>query len=228
MQKQIIKTQRDRKIMAFLNRGLVATSDQLNQLFFHSPVACRRRLVAMWRMGWLQRERGDETLPYVYSHVASLTPQIVETDTSFDWETSKACKGVFTTHFLLELLKTNATLVLAQGHQSLSSTVADLVVILEVEGCRILLVCDLLNRDGNGARHNAFFNNSYVLERYCKEYNVQKTAQVIFAERVVQENGAFFIKRPAHFHCADYQKLDLTFEMTRLAASLKYLAKSGN
>lgn len=59
-------TPRDVEMITFLQKGFVADTNLLNDLFFHSIKPCHRRLAKLYRSGFLTRGRHDSREPFVY------------------------------------------------------------------------------------------------------------------------------------------------------------------
>lgn len=216
--RRILKTKRDREIINFLDKGFQATSDQLDQLFFNSPVSCRRRLVRMTEMEWIDRRRADETLPYVYTKV-NQGQQIAydeQRELTAEQET-KQNKQLYLTQCLTQLCQLDATILHIEANKTLTTSVVDLLVVIEQKDRRYLMLIDVFNRDGNSDRHKTFFNNSNLYKQYAKEYDLEGGIYLVYAERMNKgTETAMFIKRPASLSYRDYKQVDWSAYMTSL------------
>lgn len=59
-------TERDSELIAFLQKGFIADTNLLNELFFDSFKSCSRRLVKLTRQGLVKRTRKHSQEPYTY------------------------------------------------------------------------------------------------------------------------------------------------------------------
>lgn len=223
-EKRIIKTKRDRELINFLEKGAMATAEQLNLLFFNSPVSCRRRLVRMYEMGWIDRVRADESLPYVYlkkGKEEKITHK-EKAELSLEEETRQN-KKLYLTQCLTELTKLEAEIVRVEFNKTLTTTVADMFVLLKYRDHNIVFVIDVFNRDGNGLRHQTFFNESRLLNEIIEKDKAESVMGIVYAERIREkQQHILFIQRPATLSYRDYKKIDWTKEMDSLNRSIKY------
>ena len=226
MTRRIIQTKRDRKIMDFLEKGFYATSEMIDRLFFNSPVACRRRLVRMTEVGWIERVRADESTPYVYfipqrHQEKSRKKNAKHERPSYETEQSKQ---LYLTQCLAEMTQLGDLVFYAKQY-TLTSSLADLLAVVEMNGVRILVVADVINRDGNGSRHENFFNNSVALKKLVEEYQIKHTIHIIYAERIINKNeSTFFIQKKTGMSYRDYKEID----WSRTTYHIRYLISSSN
>lgn len=221
MTKRIIQTKRDREIIRFLEQGFYATSEMIDRLFFNSPVACRRRLVRMTEMGWIQRVRADESLPYVYfikSRIKERVDYLQAQEDKLNQETEQN-RRLFLTQCLAELRQLGEFVFYAKQY-TLTSSLADLLVVADVNGTRVLVVADVINRDGKGNRHDNFFKDSVALKDLAKAYQIKKFIHLVYAERVHdKKDSTFFIQKKAGMTYRDYKDID----WSRTMYHIKYL-----
>ena len=210
MTRRIIQTKRDRKIMDFLEKGFYATSEMIDRLFFNSPVACRRRLVRMTEVGWIERVRADESTPYVYfipqrHQEKSRKKNAKHEGPSYETEQSKQ---LYLTQCLAEMTQLGDLVFYAKQY-TLTSSLADLIAVVDMNGTRMLVVADVINRDGNGTRHESFFNSSVALKSLVEKYGVKRTIHIVYAERIINNNeSTFFIQKKIGMSYQDYKEID--------------------
>lgn len=210
MTRRIIQTKRDRKIMDFLEKGFYATSEMIDRLFFNSPVACRRRLVRMTEVGWIERVRADESTPYVYfipqrHQEKSRKKNAKHEGPSYETEQGKQ---LYLTQCLAEMTQLGDLVFYAKQY-TLTSSLADLIAVVDMNGTRMLVVADVINRDGNGARHENFFNSSVALKSLVEKYGVKRTIHIVYAERIINNNeSTFFIQKKIGMSYQDYKEID--------------------
>lgn len=210
MTRRIVQTKRDRKIMDFLEKGFYATSEMIDRLFFNSPVACRRRLVRMTEVGWIERVRADESTPYVYfipqrHQEKSRKKNAKHEGPSYETEQSKQ---LYLTQCLAEMTQLGDLVFYAKQY-TLTSSLADLIAVVDMNGTRMLVVADVINRDGNGTRHENFFNSSVALKSLVEKYGVKRTIHIVYAERIINNNeSTFFIQKKIGMSYQDYKEID--------------------
>lgn len=210
MTRRIIQTKRDRKIMDFLEKGFYATSEMIDRLFFNSPVACRRRLVRMTEVGWIERVRADESTPYVYfipqrHQEKSRKKNAKHEGPSYETEQSKQ---LYLTQCLAEMTQLGDLVFYAKQY-TLTSSLADLIAVVDMNGTRMLVVADVINRDGKGTRHESFFNSSVALKSLVEKYGVKRTIHIVYAERIINNNeSTFFIQKKIGMSYQDYKEID--------------------
>ena len=210
MTRRIIQTKRDRKIMDFLEKGFYATSEMIDRLFFNSPVACRRRLVRMTEVGWIERVRADESTPYVYfipqrHQEKSRKKNAKHEGPSYETEQSKQ---LYLTQCLAEMTQLGDLVFYAKQY-TLTSSLADLIAVVDMNGTRMLVVADVINRDGNGTRHENFFNSSVALKSLVEKYGIKRTIHIVYAERIINNNeSTFFIQKKIGMSYQDYKEID--------------------
>lgn len=222
---RIIQTQRDREMIKFFNKGMMATSAMMDTLFFHSPVSCRRRLVRMYEMGWLSRQRADESLPFVYfKKEASEDPLTDQEQRELTKEEeTRQNKRLYLTQCFIQFTKLDARVVHFEINKALVNSVADLMVVLDYKDHQVLVICDLYNRDGQTKRHQSFLNQSMLLQQLQRKFQIKRVIHLIYAERLDEEaSQTLFIKRPSHLSYRDYKQIDWTEAMDFLNQGLHY------
>lgn len=225
-EKRIIKTKRDREMINFFDKGMMATADQLNLIFFHSPVSCRRRLVRMYEMGWIERVRADESLPYVYFKTSKKKSPVSyeeQRELTYEQET-KQNKQLYLTQCLTELMKIGGHLIEIEVNKTLTTSVTDLMVVVEYGNKNFLFLIDVFAREGNAGRHQAFFNQSKLLESLSETYQLDYILNIIYTPRLINSGrNTIWIERPATLSYRDYKKVDWLKEMKRLKNTINKL-----
>ena len=210
MKRRVVQTKRDRKIISFLEQGFIGTSEMIDRLFFNSPVSCRRRLARMTEKGWIDRVRADESTPYIYfapQHQKKVISTSKIVDSNFKNETEQN-KQLYLTQCLAEMTQLGDLVFYAKQY-TLTSSIADLLAVVEMNGTKILAIADIFNRDGNGERHKNFLNNSIALNNMIREYEIEFIAHIIFAERITNTgDSTFFIPKKTGFSYRDYKEID--------------------
>ena len=216
---RIIKTKRDREILDFLSKGMYATAEQLNLIFFNSPVSCRRRLVRMYEMGWIQRVRADESLPYVYFKKDKETSRLSyeEQQELKHSDETKQNKRLFLTQCLIQLAPLGGHFVKVEMNKTLTTSVVDLLVVYECYNQTFLFLLDVFNREGNGLRHQTFLNGSKLLQELTEEYKIDYVITFVYAPRFINPSqNVFYIARPASLSYRDYKQVNWLTDINKL------------